>query len=69
MQNRIDLDTLPTCHLASTYLFEVECDGMINIGIYPKDNLIADRSFTACHKDIVIALIDDGFIAKQFSGW
>ena len=38
---------------------------MINIGIYPKDILIVDRSFTACHKDTVIELIDDGFTAKQ----
>lgn len=38
---------------------------MINIGIYPKDILIVDRSFTACHKDIVITLVDDGFTAKQ----
>ena len=35
------------------------------IGIYPNDILIIDRSLTACHKDIVIALIDDGFTAKQ----
>lgn len=65
MQNRIDLNTLLIRHPASTYLVEVEGDSMINIGIYPNDILIVDRSLTACHRDIVIALIDDGFTAKQ----
>lgn len=65
VQNRIDLNTLLIRHPASTYLVEVEGDSMINIGIYPKDILIVDRSLTACHKDIVIALIDEGFTAKQ----
>lgn len=27
--------------------------------------LIVDRSLTACHKDIVIALVDGGYIDKQ----
>ncbi|MBB3107384.1 DNA polymerase V [Psychrobacter luti] len=65
VQNRIDLNTLLIRHPASTYLVEVEGDSMVNIGIYPNDILIVDRSLTACHKDIVIALIDDGFTAKQ----
>ena len=65
VQNRIDLNTLLIRHPASTYLVEVEGDSMIDIGIYPNDILIVDRSLTACHKDIVIALVDDGFTAKQ----
>ena len=65
VQNRIDLNTLLIRHPTSTYLVEVEGDSMIDIGIYPNDILIVDRSFTACHKDIVIALVDDGFTAKQ----
>ncbi len=65
VQNRIDLNTLLIRHPASTYLVEVEGDSMVNIGIYPNDILIVDRSLTACQKDIVIALIDDGFTAKQ----
>ena len=40
-------------------------ESMINFGIYPNDILIVDRSLTACHKDIMIALIDGGFTAKQ----
>ncbi|SNT70936.1 LexA family protein [Psychrobacter sp. LV10R520-6] len=65
VQNRIDLNTLLIRHPASTYLVEVEGDSMIDLGIYPNDILIVDRSLTACNKDIVIALIDDGFTAKQ----
>ncbi len=65
VQNRIDLNTLLIRHPATTYLVEVEGDSMIDIGIYPNDILIVDRSLTACHKDVVIALIDEGFTAKQ----
>ena len=38
---------------------------MIDIGIYPNDILVVDRSLTASNKDIVIALVDEGFAAKQ----
>ena len=65
VQNRIDLNTLLIRHPATTYLVEVEGDSMIDIGIYPNDILIVDRSLTACHKDVVIALIDEGCTAKQ----
>lgn len=65
VQNRIDLNTLLIRHPATTYLVEVEGDSMIDMGIYPNDILIVDRSLTACHKDVVIALIDEGFTAKQ----
>lgn len=65
VQNRIDLNTLLIRHPATTYLVEVEGDSMIDIGIYPKDILVVDRSLTASNKDIVIALVDEGFAAKQ----
>lgn len=65
VQNRIDLNTLLIRHPASTYLVEVEGESMIDIGIYPNDILVVDRSLTATNKDIVIALVDEGFAAKQ----
>ena len=65
VQNRIDLNTLLIHSPTTTYLVEVEGDSMIDIGIYPNDILIVDRSLSARHKDIVIALVDDGFTAKQ----
>ena len=65
VQNRIDLNTLLIHSPTTTYLVEVEGDSMIDIGIYPNDILIVDRSLSAKNKDIVIALVDDGFTAKQ----
>lgn len=65
VQNRIDLNTLLIHSPTTTYLVEVEGDSMIDIGIYPNDILIVDRSISARNKDIVIALVDDGFTAKQ----
>ncbi|WP_198335614.1 LexA family protein [Psychrobacter celer] len=65
VQNRIDLNTLLIHSPTTTYLVEVEGDSMIDMGIYPNDILIVDRSLSAKNKDIVIALVDDGFTAKQ----
>ncbi len=65
VQNRIDLNTLLIHSPTTTYLVEVEGDSMIDMGIYPNDILIVDRSLSARNKDIVIALVDDGFTAKQ----
>ena len=65
VQNRIDLNTLLIHSPTTTYLVEVGGDSMIDMGIYPNDILIVDRSLSARHKDIVIALVDDGFTAKQ----
>ncbi len=65
VQNRIDLNALLIHSPTTTYLVEVEGDSMIDIGIYPNDILIVDRSLSARNKDIVIALVDDGFTAKQ----
>lgn len=65
IESRIDLNTLLIRHPATTYLVEVEGESMIDIGIYPNDILVVDRSLTASNKDIVIALVDEGFAAKQ----
>lgn len=65
VQNQIDLNTLLIHSPTTTYLVEVEGDSMIDIGIYPNDILIVDRSLSARNKDIVIALVDEGFTAKQ----
>lgn len=65
VENRIDLNTLLIRHPETTYLVKVEGDSMINVGIYPNDILVVDRSLTASNKDIVIAMVDEGFAAKQ----
>lgn len=65
MQERIDLNELLVNHPNSTYLVEVAGYSLKGIGIYPHDILIVDRAISPKHKDIVIALVDDGFMAKQ----
>ena len=65
VQDRIDLNELLVIHPSSTYLVEVAGYSLKDIGIYPHDILVVDRAITAKHKDIVIALVDDGFMAKQ----
>lgn len=53
VENRIDLNTLLIRHPETTYLVKVEGDSMINVGIYPNDILVVDRSLTASNKDIL----------------
>ena len=65
MQERIDLNELLVNHPNSTYLVEVAGYRLKDIGIYPHDILIVDRAISPKHKNIVIALVDDGFMAKQ----
>lgn len=65
VQERIDLNELLVNHPNSTYLVEVAGYSLKDIGIFPHDILVVDRSMQAKHKDIVIALVDDGFMAKQ----
>lgn len=65
VQDRIDLNDLLIRHPSSTYLVEVMGSSMIKIGIFPKDILIVDKSLNPCHKDIVIAMTEDGFTTKQ----
>lgn len=67
VKERIDLNELLVNHPNSTYLVEVAGYSLKDIGIFPHDILIVDRSVTAKNKDIVIALVEDGFMAKQLT--
>lgn len=65
VQERIDLNSILIRHPNATFLVEVCGESMINMGIFPKDILVVDKSLNPCHKDIVIAMTDDGFTTKQ----
>ena len=38
---------------------------MTGAGIYPNDILVVDRSLEARNRDLVVALVDNGFTLKQ----
>lgn len=59
------LDSLAILRPAATFLMRAGGDSMIGAGIYAGDVLIVDRSLTASHEDIVVAVIDGEFTCKQ----
>ena len=67
VEEALDLNQLCIQHPAATFFVRVDHDAnsMTGIGIYPHDILVVDRSLTARHGDIVIALINTEFTVKE----
>ncbi len=62
----IDLNEELISHPSSTYLARVSGDSMRDIGIFPNDILIVDKSLTPKIRDIVVASIDGEFLVKRY---
>ena len=54
-EKTLDLNELCIRKPAATYFVRAQGDSMIDVGIFPGDVLVVDRSITAQHGDIVIA--------------
>lgn len=52
---------------AATFFMRAKGDSMINIGIYPNDILVIDRSITAKKDHIVVASLNGEFTLKRLS--
>ena len=63
----LDLNELCIKRPATTYFVRVEGDSMIDVGIYPDDILVVDRSMLAEHGDIVIAQVNGEFTVKELA--
>lgn len=50
---------------SSTFLIKAEGDSMNGAGIYEGDLLIVDKSITAAHNQIVVAIINGEFTIKR----
>ncbi len=59
------LDSIAILRPAATYLLRAGGDSMIGAGIFPNDVLVVDRSLTAKHFDIVIAVVDGEMTCKR----
>lgn len=64
VEERLDLSQLMVKRPESTFFVRVEGESMIDAAINPGDLLVVDRSLTARHKDIVIALVEGDFTVK-----
>lgn len=65
MEDYLDLNQLLISEKENTYLVRVKGESMINIGIFPKDLLIVDRSRDPIDGDIVIAVLDGELTVKR----
>ena len=64
-ESRLDLNDLCIKHPAATYFVRAQGDSMIEAGIFPGDVLVVDRSLTAKHGDIVIAVLNSELTVKK----
>lgn len=62
---RIDLNAELVQHEESTMLVRVRGDSMRDAGIFDGNLLLVDKSLSAQHGDIVVAVLDDEFTCKQ----
>lgn len=66
IDSSLDLNEFCIRHPASSYIFQVEGESLINAGIQPGDYLIVDRAVPPKNGDLVIASIHGEFTAKFF---
>ena len=64
LEGKLDLNTHCVAHPAATFYLRAEGESMTGVGIFPGDVLVVDKSLTARHGDVVIALLDGGFTVK-----
>ena len=64
-EDEIDLNDILITNKKATFLVKVSGDSMIDIGIYPGDKLLVDRSLKPRHNSIVIACIENEFTVKR----
>ncbi len=65
IDQRLDLNELLIHHPAATFFIRVAGDSMIGAGIHHDDILVVDRSLTATHGKIVIAILDGELTVKR----
>jgi len=66
IEDKIDINKYLIKHPASTFLVRATGESMINVGIFPNDILIVDRSLKAENGKVVIAVIDGELTVKKY---
>jgi DNA polymerase V len=65
LEDSLDLNKYLIKNADSTFFVKVSGESMIDIGIFPEDILIVDKSLDAKNNDIVIAILDNDFTVKR----
>lgn len=66
VDKNVDLNDILIKNKISTFLVRVVGDSMINVGIFPGDILIIDKSVSPSNKNIVVAILNGEFTIKRF---
>jgi DNA polymerase V len=67
IEKKLSLDELLIQHPVSTFFVRATGDSMTDVGIYPDDMLVVDKSISPKSGDIVIAEVNNEFFVKIFS--
>ncbi|MCD4651352.1 MAG: translesion error-prone DNA polymerase V autoproteolytic subunit [Candidatus Cloacimonetes bacterium] len=67
IEKTLDLNEYLIHHPAATFFVRVDGDSMIGSGIHHNDILIVDRSLSAEHNKIVIAVVDGYLTVKRLN--
>lgn len=66
LEGSLDLNEYLIHHPYATFFVRVTGDSMINVGIFPNDILIVDRSLEATSGKVVIAVVNGELTVKRF---
>ncbi len=65
IEQTLDLNELCIQHPAATFFARLEGDSMIELGMYPNDIVVVDRSIQAKHGHIVVAALNGELTVKE----
>jgi len=65
LEDTLDLNDYLVRNKPATFLFRVKGESMLGASINDGDKVVVDRSLTAMHKDIVVAVVDGEFTLKR----
>ena len=65
VEGRIDLADVLVPHPSATFTLRVAGHSMVRAGIHDGDLAIVDRSLTARHDDVVVAILDGELVCKR----
>jgi DNA polymerase V len=64
-EGRIDLSEILTPHPSATFTLRISGHSMVRAEIFDGDLAIVDRSLTARHDDVVVAVLDGELVCKR----
>jgi len=66
LESYIDLNEALVTNKTATFFVKVDGDSMLGAGIFTGDMLVVDRSLTAKHGNIIVAMVEGEFTVKRF---